>query len=292
MKEAKARIKINRLLEDAGWRFFDEGNKSANIALEANAKLKQIDIDAFGENFETIKNGFVDFLLLDERGFPFVVLEAKKENKNPLDGKEQARRYAQSQNVRFVILSNGNLHYLWDIEHGNPEIITQFPTLQSLQYKTAFTPNNKRLIDEIVIGNYIALSQKPSYIEDPKFKNELTRKDYITENGLRFLRPYQVQAIKALQFEANQGRTRFLFEMATGTGKTLTSAAVIKLFLRTGNAKRVLFLVDRLELENQADKNFVRLLKNDYTTAIYKQNRDDWAKAEICCHNCSKFGNQ
>jgi type I restriction enzyme R subunit len=281
MKEAKARIKINRLLEDAGWRFFDEGNKLANIALEANAKLKQIDIDAFGENFETIKNGFVDFLLLDERGFPFVILEAKKENKNPLDGKEQARRYAQSQNVRFVILSNGNLHYLWDIEHGNPEIITQFPTLQSLQYKTAFTPNNKRLIDEIVIGNYIALSQKPSYIEDPKFKNELTRKDYITENGLRFLRPYQVQAIKALQFEANQGRTRFLFEMATGTGKTLTSAAVIKLFLRTGNAKRVLFLVDRLELENQADKNFVRLLKNDYTTAIYKQNRDDWAKAEI-----------
>jgi type I restriction enzyme R subunit len=281
MKEAKARIKINHLLENAGWRFFDEGNQSANIALEANTKLKQIDIDAFGENFETIKNGFVDFLLLDERGFPFLVLEAKKEDKNPLDGKEQARRYAQSQNVRFIILSNGNLHYLWDIEHGNPEIITQFPTLQSLQYKTAFTPNNKRLVDEIVIDNYIALSQKPSYVEDPKFKNEFTRKDYIIENGLRFLRPYQVQAIKALQLEANQGRTRFLFEMATGTGKTLTSAAVIKLFLRTGNAKRVLFLVDRLELENQADKNFVRLLKNDYTTSIYKQNRDDWAKAEI-----------
>ena len=40
--------------------------------------------------------------------------------------------------------------------------------------------------------------------------------------------------------------------MATGTGKTLTAAAVIKLFLRTGNASRVLFLVDRLELEDQA----------------------------------------
>ena len=37
-------------------------------------------------------------------------------------------------------------------------------------------------------------------------------------------------------------------------GKTLTSAAVIKLFLRTGNARRVLFLVDRLELEDQAQK--------------------------------------
>ncbi len=69
--------------------------------------------------------------------------------------------------------------------------------------------------------------------------------------------------------------------MATGTGKTLISAAVIKLFLRTGNAKRVLFLVDRLELEDQAYKNFVRYLKNDYTTVIYKKNRDDWEKAEI-----------
>lgn len=69
--------------------------------------------------------------------------------------------------------------------------------------------------------------------------------------------------------------------MATGTGKTLTAAAVIKMFLRTGNAKRVLFLVDRLELETQAWKAFVRLLKNDFRTVIYKENRDDWRKAEI-----------
>ena len=47
--------------------------------------------------------------------------------------------------------------------------------------------------------------------------------------------------------------------MATGTGKTLTAAAIIKLFLRTGNASRVLFLVDRLELEEQAQKQFTGL---------------------------------
>ena len=33
-KEAKARIKINRLLEEAGWRFFDDESGSANIVLE------------------------------------------------------------------------------------------------------------------------------------------------------------------------------------------------------------------------------------------------------------------
>jgi len=77
--------------------------------------------------------------------------------------------------------------------------------------------------------------------------------------------------------------------MATGTGKTLTSAAVIKLFLRTGNARRVLFLVDRLELEDQADKAFKAYLRNDYTSVIFKENRDDWRKAEIVVSTVQSF---
>ena len=77
------------------------------------------------------------------------------------------------------------------------------------------------------------------------------------------------------------GKDRFLFEMATGTGKTLTAAAIIKLFLRTNNASRVLFLVDRLELEDQAKKAFTGLLSADFQTVIYKENRDDWRRAEI-----------
>ena len=72
------------------------------------------------------------------------------------------------------------------------------------------------------------------------------------------------------------GNDRFLFEMATGTGKTLTAAAVIKLFLRSGNASRVLFLVDRLELEEQARKMFAAMLSADYSTVIYKERRDDY----------------
>ncbi|HBA83104.1 MAG TPA: restriction endonuclease subunit R, partial [Verrucomicrobia bacterium] len=77
------------------------------------------------------------------------------------------------------------------------------------------------------------------------------------------------------------GKDRFLFEMATGTGKTLTAAAVIKLFLRSGNVQRVLFLVDRLELEDQAKKAFAAVLSADYQTVIYKENRDDLRRADI-----------
>jgi type I restriction enzyme R subunit len=98
-KEAKARIKINNLLQQSGWRFFDDEIGKTNITLELNTKLTKKEIDAFGSNFESTKNCYIDFLLLDEKGFPYVVLEAKSEDRDPLDGKEQARRYAQSLNV-------------------------------------------------------------------------------------------------------------------------------------------------------------------------------------------------
>lgn len=280
-KEAKARIKINKLLEKSGWRFFDTEEGPANIALEQNSKITQKDIDEFGADFESVKNGFIDFLLLDESGFPLVVLEAKSEDKDPLDGKEQARRYARSQNVRFIILSNGNIHYFWDLEKGNPEIITEFPTQESLKHRQSFKPDKNRLTNEEVREDYIALTQDPNFKKDPRYLDERTRDKYLFENKIMILRQYQLKAIHALQQSARDGNSRFLFEMATGTGKTLISASVIKLFLRTGNAKRVLFLVDRLELENQAYKNFVQYLKNDYSTVIYKQNKDDWRKAEI-----------
>jgi type I restriction enzyme R subunit len=132
-----------------------------------------------------------------------------------------------------------------------------------------------------VFCDYIALTQRPTYAAEAGWQNEAERPAYIEKNKLRFLRPYQKKAIRKLQAAVNERKDRFLFEMATGTGKTLTSVAIIKLFLRTGNARRVLFLVDRLELEDQAKKAFTALLANDYKTVIYKENRDDWRHAEI-----------
>jgi type I restriction enzyme R subunit len=288
-KEAKARIKINKLLEEAGWRFFDSEEGRANIVLENKTKLTQTELDEFGEDFEKTKNGFIDYLLLDDKGFPFIVLEAKKEEINPLFAKEQARKYAQSQNCRFVILSNGNLHYFWDLQRGNPNIIATFPKPETVIRYTEFKPNAEALINETVKEDYIVKTQKPDYASDPRYIDESQRSAFIEENKLRFLRKYQVRAIERIQEEVKAGKDRFLFEMATGTGKTLTSAAVIKLFLRTGNARRVLFLVDRLELEDQADKAFKEYLRTDYKCSIYKENRDDWRQAEIVVSTVQSF---
>jgi type I restriction enzyme R subunit len=78
--EATARIKINKLLQEASWRFFADESGPANICLEAHTKITKSDLDALGENFEKATDGFIDFLLLDQRGFPFLVLEAKADS--------------------------------------------------------------------------------------------------------------------------------------------------------------------------------------------------------------------
>ncbi|MBP6582530.1 MAG: DEAD/DEAH box helicase family protein [Chromatiaceae bacterium] len=280
-KEATARIKINKLLEAAGWRFFADSGRPANIRLEPGVTIKAVDLDALGANFEQASKGFIDFLLLNAAGFPLIVLEAKAEDKNPLIGKEQARKYAKSLNCRFILLSNGNLHYFWDLERGNPYLITSFPTPDSVIGYQKVVPNPRRLIEEPVGEDYIVLTQRPAYRSEAAWRNPAERADFIKTNKLRFLRHYQLKAVHVLQRAVSEGHDRFLFEMATGTGKTLTAAAVIKLFLRTGNAWRVLFLVDRLELEDQGKKAFAALLSADFQTIIYKESRDDWRRAEI-----------
>lgn len=73
-KEAKARIKINKLLEDAGWRFFDDASGKANIQLESHIKF-----DDLGDDFDKVKGESSTSLLVDEFQNPLVVLEAKSE---------------------------------------------------------------------------------------------------------------------------------------------------------------------------------------------------------------------
>jgi len=280
-KEAKARIKINRLLEEAGWRFFDDENGRANIHLEKNTQVTKSQLCELGEDFENSKTGIMDYLLLDDHHFPIIVLEAKRESKDPLDGKEQARRYARAQGVRFVLLSNGNIHYFWDLEKGNPYVVIKFPSPQSVKHIRNLKPNPKKLVTEIVSEDYILQSQNPNYQSDPDWLDFSKRKQYLQDGGYRLLREYQIRAVQSIQKAVDNNQDRFLFEMATGTGKTMVAAAVIRLFLRTGNASRVLFLVDRLELESQAKKAFSEYLKKDYTIQIYKENRNDWEKAHI-----------
>jgi type I restriction enzyme R subunit len=277
-KEATSRLKINRLLEESGWILVDTPDSNSNVIVEPKVK-----------HSDTEDIGFIDYLLLDKKGFPLVVVEAKREEKDPLVGKEQARTYAMNIKARFIILSNGNIHYLWDIESGNPRVINVFPTQETLIGYEDYKPKKDIITNEVVESDFIVQTQFPTYKSHPDFINENSRQEFITNNKLCFLRDYQIKAIKSVQESIKDGNDRFLWEMATGTGKTATSAGIIKLFLRTENAKRILFLVDRIELEDQAQKSFNNLLKNDYTCVVWKENKDEWRKAEIVVSTIQSF---
>ncbi len=278
--EAQARITINRLLEEAGWRFLpDAHGQRENIVCEQRVTGRTFAPNAeLGADFEKVPGGFVDYVLLNTDGRPVAVVEAKKENIDPLSAKEQARAYAESLGVSHIFLSNGLVHYYWNLRQGNPVKVSRFLPLAQLGKAAEWRPDSARLAAVTVDENYIAVSQDSAWLS----YSPADRAIVMVNKKIRLLRDYQLGGVHELQRVASPDLFRFLFEMATGTGKTLLSAAIAKLYLRTGNATRILFLVDRLELENQACKNFNTYLANDgIQTVIYKQKRQDWMKADV-----------
>jgi len=271
-KETNSRIIIDKMLLEAGWK------------LPGWHKDEEINVETEIVN----KHGEADYVLLNSKRFPLCTVEAKNKLKSPLEGKEQARKYAESLKSRFILLSNGVIHYQWDLSQGNPFLIDKFPTQEQLELRTdSFNPSRDEY--EEINDDYLAITQLPKFKENPDYKNENKRSEFIKKNKLRPLRYYQLKAIKVIQQNIKKGNDRFLLEMATGTGKTTTSAAIIKMFLRLYKVKRVLFLVDRLELETQARKEINEVLQNDYQTVIWKEKKDDWIKAEIVVSTVQSF---
>src|SRR5207237_6191511 len=87
------------------------------------------------------------------------------------------------------------------------------------------------------------------------------------------VRRYQILAIDTIARLFDEKTLRkFLLEMATGTGKTLLCAALIRRFLSTRNAERVLFIVDRIELAKQTLEDFNVVLP-EFKPVIYKTAR-------------------
>ena len=270
MLEADARIIINGLLGKSGW------------VLPGDDGVVNVRPEMHNEG------GFADYVLEDKKSFPLCVIEAKKSLVSPLEGKEQARKYAEKLGCRFAILSNGVNHYFWDIEHGSPIVIAEFPSQEQLELRRS-TFNPPRQGGEEIGFDYIAKTQFPDFEKQPDYLNEKKREGFLRKYKLRLLRGYQLEAVRAVQSGIESGRDRFLLEMATGTGKTLTSSALIKMFISLYGVKRVLFLVDRIELEKQAQKEFDEVLQNRCRTVIWKQNRSDWNRAEIVVSTVQSF---
>src|SRR6202165_2601704 len=231
--EAFSRVLIDKALEFSGWNLL----KPEQVQLEIHTV-----------------SGRVDYLLKDTLGRVLCVLEAKREDKDPYDAKEQARGYAQNLKAPFVILTNGREHWFWNFERADQRDayrIERLPSrddLERLRLKNLQPP--RPLESEII---------KPEYLRH--LKHDLS------------LRRYQIQAMDEIaRLFDREGRRKFLLEMATGTGKTLLCAALIRRFLTTRNAERVLFIVDRIELAKQTLEEFSIYLA-EYKPVLYKTAR-------------------
>ena len=80
--------------------------------------------------------------------------------------------------------------------------------------------------------------------------------DFLTDKEGLNLRPYQLNAIKVAENAVVDGKQSVLLAMATGTGKTRTVLGMIYRFLKTERFRRILFLVDRTSLGEQAQDVF------------------------------------
>lgn len=230
--EAFSRILIDQALRESDWDLLDPHQ----VRFELNGN-----------------NGRADYVLSGPRG-PLCVLEAKREDKDPYEAKEQARGYAENVRAPFIILSNGREHWFWNYERADQRDayrIERLPSpkdLDRLRLKNLQPP--RPLMTEVIGPDYLS-----AYKPDVK------------------LRRYQIAAIDEMsrQFD-DQGRRKFLLEMATGTGKTLLCAALIRRFLATRNAERVLFIVDRIELAKQTMEDFNVVLR-EYSPVVFKTAR-------------------
>ena len=208
--ETFSRILIDKELEYSGWNLLDE----RHVLFEYNNA-----------------GGRADYLLKDNLERVLCVLEAKREELDPYDAKDQARGYAENLKAPFVILSNGREHWFWNLERA--------------------TERDAYRIERLPSRNDLKRTRLKNLQPAKPLQTQIVQPDFLTAlNSEVTLRRYQIDAMEAIAKEFDtEGKRQFLLEMATGTGKTLLCAALIRRFLLTRNAERVLFIVDRIELK-------------------------------------------
>ena len=181
---------------------------------------------------------FSDYVLLDKYRKPLAVVEAKKSSKDAAIGREQAKQYCykiQHQlgcELPFCFYTNGLEMHFWDLENYPPRKVVGFPTRDDLE-RFAYIRRNRKPLTQEFINTSIA--------------------------G----RDYQIRAIRAVLEGIEQQKRDFLLVMATGTGKTRTCIAMADALMRAGHAEKILFLVDRIALREQALAAFKEHLPNE-----------------------------
>ena len=177
--------------------------------------------------------GRADYALFDRQGRALAVLEAKSTSVNLSAGEAQGRRYADLLDVPFIFLSNGE--EIWFCDKGQDAHFRRI--------ETVFSQDD--------------LARRKAARDIRRNPLDIPIDSRIAGGGGRL---HQSACIEAVCREIVNGRRKMLVEMATGTGKTRTAAALLKRLFEANWATRALFVVDRNTLAIQAEDAFAEHL--------------------------------
>jgi len=223
LTEAQTRaLRIDKQLALAGWNLSDR----SQVIEELEIHLRDTHARERPPASELEDSRFSDYALI-LHGKPAAVVEAKRTSRDAEVGQEQALQYAlqlekhHNVDLPFVFYTNGHQHFFWDSDFYPPEGIAGFPTQDDLEWMHLRSKQRKPLSVELI-------------------NREIAGRDY------------QIQGIRTILEQLERKHRKFLMVMATGTGKTRTAIALVDVLQRARWAKRVLFLVDRIALQEQA----------------------------------------
>lgn len=231
LTEAETRVQlIDSLLRDAGWTLLDKVSDYDPVS----GKPQCIREYPVSHQPTPSKEGSVDYVLMGKDGKPIAVIEAKRTAHDAAKGRTKAEEYANGIEKMtgqrpFIYYTNGHEINFWDDDEntGYPtRRVWGFHDLEKLEY-LRFQRNNRKKLSEIKLNPTIA------------------ERDYQFECIRRVYESFE---------DKDRNRRKALIVMATGTGKTRTAMSLIDGMMRANWVKRVLFLVDRVELQTQAEE--------------------------------------
>lgn len=228
--ESRARLLIDRQLENAGWAVQDK--KETNLFAAQGVAIREV----------TLKpgHGRADYVLYVDQS-AVGVIEAKPEG-TPLSGVEwQSTTYADGlpPNVRIAALTtDGRLPFVFEASGTETHFTNGFDP----------EPRARRVFHfprAETLGNVL----KGKDAEHPTWRGRVRTLPPLDEKPLR---PAQVTAIAGIEKSLVEQRfDRSLVQMATGAGKTYTAVTLCYRLLKYGGFNRILFLVDRNTLATQ-----------------------------------------
>jgi type I restriction enzyme R subunit len=244
ISEAKTREEfIDKELKKRGW--LKKYIKDEVNSVKSDFKNKNYVLA--GGSIEKDVDRFIDYLLLNEDYSPLAIIEAKKFSRNPEKGRIQARTYVKDIEKQIgeiipIFLTNGHKWIHID-SHGVERNVSGPFSQEDLKRRRQLYLNEKNPV-KVNINNKIVDRER------------------------------SVITVSKLAEHFNQGHRKALIHMATGTGKTRVSMAIIDLLINSNYVRNVLFVVDRISLANQAKEDGFKKFFNEPVGDLRADSKD------------------